>query len=120
MSESYHDQWRAELDNKKIQGIFNSWIPWVHPDAIPATFHFKLDNFLNGWYVDPPKLCGLADSQNSNIDNSNSPISGCTHKPDGTYTLQMIIEFSPQRYFYVGLIVSLTTLIVQPAGGACT
>ena len=107
MSECYHEQWRAELDNKKIAGLFKSWIPWVHPDQIPDSQHFKLDNFLNGWYLDAGILC--SEQQSPGKITIAKP--GCTKNPDGTYDLNLIVEFSPQRYFYVGLIVSVTTLI---------
>ena len=30
---------------------------------------------------------------------------------DGSYDLDLIIEFSPQRYFYIGLIISGITLL---------
>jgi hypothetical protein len=101
MSESFHSKWQAELNNSNVTGFFKSWIPWVHPDAIPEEYHFKLDGFLNGWYVDPVALCGTAENLKE----------GCKINDDGSYDIELIIEFTPQRWFYVGLIISGTTLV---------
>ncbi|MFA7171676.1 MAG: hypothetical protein WC180_06820, partial [Candidatus Paceibacterota bacterium] len=70
---------------------------FVKPDKISDDNHLKLNSFLNAWYVDIDELC-----KNDNQ---------CTKKPDGTYDIEMIIEFTPQRWFYIGLIVSVTTLL---------
>ena len=107
----YPNQWlsKSSPSTKKVGRLFKSWIPWVHPDQVPDAQHFKLDNFLNGWYVDPAKLC-TADPNYGGLTSLEIKDS-CFRNPDGTYNINLIIEFSPQRYFYVGLIVSITTLI---------
>jgi hypothetical protein len=104
MSESYHDKWRLELDNKKVHGPLGSWWPFTKPDAVADERHFKLNSFLNGWYVDPAELC-------SEVTGGKSQVAGCTRNPDGSYDMQLVIEFSPQRWFYLGLIISGTTLL---------
>jgi hypothetical protein len=98
MSEAYHPQWRLELANSKSQGGLASWIPWIHPDPVPSKDHFDLDDFLNGWYVDPAALC------------KSHPV-GCTINANGSYSLELIAEFAPQRWFYVGLVISVLTLL---------
>ena len=98
MSEAYHPQWQAQLTNNKIQGFFNKWIPWVKPDRISDDKHFELDGFLNGWFVEPEQLCA----------NNNS---ACKKNPDGSYDIEMTVEFFPQRWFYLGLLISGTTLL---------
>ena len=50
----------------------------------------------NGWYIDVDKLCKEQQL--------------CTLNADGTYDLELVAEFTPQRWFYVGLIISGTTL----------
>lgn len=97
MSESYHPQWQLEMNNEKVQGWLNSWIPFVKPDTISDDNHLKLNNFLNAWYVDIDELC-----KNKNL---------CTKNPDGTYDMEMVVEFTPQRWFYIGLLISGTTLL---------
>ena len=97
MSESYHPQWQAQMNNEKINGFLASWISFVKPDKIAEEFHYKLNDFLNGWYVDTEKVC-----QNN---------SACTKNSDGSYDMEMVIEFFPQRWFYFGLLISGTTLL---------
>ena len=35
---------------------------------------------------------------------------GCTRNADGSYDIELVIEFWPQRWFYLGLLISATTL----------
>ncbi len=100
MSENYSSNWRLEIRNAKTKG-FGSWWPWTHPDAIPASDHFDLNGFENGWYVDINALCVRQKL--------------CTQNPDGSYNLEMTAEFAPQRWFYIGLAISVLTL----AGYVC-
>jgi hypothetical protein len=93
MSESYHPQWLAEMNDNKVRGFLNKWIPWINPDRVSDDKHFQLDGFLNGWYVEPNILCA----------NNNS---ACTKNPDGSYDMEMVLEFFPQRWFYFGLVIS--------------
>ncbi|MFA5993701.1 MAG: hypothetical protein WC823_01950 [Parcubacteria group bacterium] len=98
MSESFHPQWQLQLNNGKVNGLLASWAPWVRPDKVGEQFHYKLNDFLNGWYVDPQALC-----QNDTT--------ACTRNADGSVDLEMTLEFFPQRWFYLGLIISTTTLL---------
>ena len=98
-SESYHPQWKLELNNEKLQGLLASWWPFAKPDTVADEYHYNLDTFLNGWYVDTTQLCGV------------EHLEGCTKNADGSYDIEMVIEFWPQRWFYVGLIVSSVTLL---------
>ncbi len=113
MSESYHDKWQAELNNGKVNGFFKSWVPFVHPDVIANDKHFKYMTFLNGWYINPQDLC---ESKVKSLPRrmtwgQKSIKSGCTKNPDGSYDIEMVIEFTPQRYFYLGLLISGITFI---------
>ena len=97
MSESYHDKWQAQFNNEKINGFFKSWVPFVEPDTIPNEHHFELNGFLNGWYIDTKEYC-----KNKNL---------CTQNPDGSYDMELVLEFFPQRWFYLGLLISAITFI---------
>jgi len=97
MSESYHEQWQLQFNNDKVNGFFGSWVPFVKPDKIADEYHYKLNDFLNGWYVDVDEYC---------VKNSM-----CTKNADGTYDIEMVLEFFPQRWFYLGLLISGTTLV---------
>lgn len=97
MSESYHPQWQLQFNNNKVNGLFNSWIPFVKPDLISDEYHYRLNDFLNAWYVDTRTYC----SQNAAL---------CIENADGSYDIEMVIEFFPQRWFYFGLLISGITL----------
>jgi len=96
MSESYHDQWQLQIDNQKIHGFLNGWWPFAKPDQVGDEYHYKLDGFLNAWYVDVNDIC-VKQHQ-------------CKQNADGSYDIDMVIEFWPQRWFYLGLLISGTTL----------
>jgi hypothetical protein len=97
MSESYHPEWQAQFTNNKIQGFFNGWVPFVKPDTISDDHHFELNGLLNGWYIDIDEHC-----KQKNL---------CTQNPDGSYDIELTLEFFPQRWFYLGLLISGTTLV---------
>jgi len=97
MSESHHPQWQLQFANDKIRGFFGSWVPFVSPDVVSSDAHFELNGFLNGWYVDVDQYCrddGL-----------------CVQNADGSYDIEFVIEFFPQRWFYLGLLISSLTLL---------
>jgi len=97
MSESYHDKWQLQMNNDKVQGRLDSWVPFVSPDRVADEYHYKLNDFLNGWYIEPATMC-----KEGNM--------ACTLNADGSYDMEMVIEFFPQRWFYLGLLISGTTL----------
>jgi len=104
MSESYHPQWQLQMNNKKVQGFLDKWWPWAKPDRVGDEYHYKLNDFLNTWYVDPVLLC-----ETKNINQKAKD--GCVKNANGSYDMEMVIEFWPQRWFYLGLIISSLTLL---------
>ncbi len=99
LSETYHAGWRLELDNAQLSRV-NAWSPFARVDA--AGNHFQLNNYQNAWYIDPAQLCA-ANAQ------------GCRHNSDGSYDIDLVAEFVPQRWFVVSRGISVATLVV--AGG---
>lgn len=99
MSESYHDKWQLHLDNSLVRGLLDSWVPFVRPNKVSDDRHYSYMTFLNGWYVDPQVLChGGGDGKVLH--------EGCTINEDSSYDIDMVIEFFPQRWFYLGLLIS--------------
>jgi hypothetical protein len=97
MDEAYNTNWRLEINNKNVHGL-NNWLFTAKPNLVPTSDHYDLDNFANGWYVDTKQLCKMQDQ--------------CTQNKDGSYNISFEIEFAPQRYFYIGGIISGVTLVV--------
>lgn len=86
MSDSYHKGWRLLLDGQKLEKIINK------------DQHFKLNNFSNIWFIDFNKL------KEKNLVEKNF---------DGTYDLKLVIDFWPQRYFSLCLVLSILTILVS-------
>lgn len=99
LSESYHPKWRLELDNSEVNGL-KRW--WPQATATQIDDHFKVSGYGNAWLVDP-KLCELHGALRQ----------GCTKNSDGSYNLNLLAEFSPQRWFVVSAVISWGSLILS-------
>jgi len=104
LSENYHPAWRLELNNNRLSGV-NAWRPGASVDAVDS--HFPLNGYANGWYVDPAKLCA-------------SGRGGCTHRADGSYDIELVAEFVPQRWLVVSRTVSVMSLMAAAGYVAVT
>ena len=72
-----------------------SWLPFGQAVAVPEKNHLKINNFMNGWLVDPSKFCE----------------SSCKKNSDGSYDMTLEMEFGPQRWFYMGSVISAMTFL---------
>ena len=97
MSENYNKKWMLELADSNAAGL-NAFLPWTSTNSVPDNAHYRLAGFLNSWYIDPVKLC-------------KSRSLACKQNTDKSYDLELVAEFSPQRYFYLGLAVTSTTVV---------
>lgn len=95
-NESYHPNWQAEL----LDGGPRIQLPFAARKTIDKSNHLALNNAQNSWYIDPAALCGEG--------------KGCTQNDDGSYNFTLALEFTPQRWFYLGTAISISTLA---AGG---
>lgn len=99
LSETFHERWILELDNSQVRGMLASWKPGVTGTTVPD--HFRVSNYMNGWLVDPAAVCDMNGKQRD----------GCTKNADGSYDIQLVAEFKPQRWFIIAAIISWATLI---------
>jgi hypothetical protein len=94
LSESYHQRWRLELNTG------GTFLPGGGA-VTDGTHHTTLSNEVNGWLVDPEKLC-----------NSKGKVrSGCTQNSDGSYNIALRAEFVPARWFGVGAVISWVAVL---------
>ena len=56
-----------------------------------------VNGYANSWIIDPDDIC-----KNKGF---------CRKNDDGTYDMELIVEFWPQRLFYIGLGISGMTLL---------
>jgi hypothetical protein len=97
LSESFHPRWKVyfkEVQKTKRVNLFK----FNYLAEIPDNEHFIAGNFSNGWYIDTYKYCEV-----QNL---------CTLNPDGSYNMELVVEFTPQRWFNLGLLISSTTLLL--------
>lgn len=103
-SESFHPSWKAYIrtdDGQRTTGESGEngsalWSLWKDSGKrVEITDHLQMNGFANGWWVDPTTSRQLS-------------VAGSQLK---TEDFQIVIEFTLQRWFELGLIVSGMTLI---------
>ncbi len=80
------------------RGIMSDLIEW------PDIFHWQVNGYANSWWIDPAILGGLPEA-------SSKQQGYYILNPDGTMDFEVVLEFWPQRLYYIGLFISSTTLI---------
>ncbi|MBU1201450.1 MAG: hypothetical protein KKA51_03030 [Nanoarchaeota archaeon] len=80
--QNYDSLWEAYLDGQKIS----------------EDNHMQLNGFANGWIIDLVTLC--------------SDTAMCDKNDDGTFNLELSLEYLPQKRFYLGLLISSFTLFL--------
>jgi hypothetical protein len=89
--ESYSPRWGLSMQNTGEEG----WRPFGQSASVPEKDHLKINNFMNGWLVDPSKFCE----------------SSCKKNSDGSYDMTLVMEFAPQGWFYIGTTISGVTFL---------
>ena len=92
-SESFDPNWKVRVGSFAWYNAFGA--NYFLPDA----FHSESDATLNSFLIDPRYI------------RQNLPASAYKVNPDGSLDVNLTLYFKPQSYFYVGLIVSGTTLL---------
>lgn len=92
-SEKYHPDW-------KIRAGEFQWLDVLTQKNyfLPDAFHSENNALLNSFLIDSEYI------------KRNFPKDAYTMNPDGSLNLDLILYFKPQAYFYLGLIISGTTL----------
>ncbi|MDP2947133.1 MAG: hypothetical protein Q8N88_03380, partial [Nanoarchaeota archaeon] len=90
----FYETWLAKNDNQF--SIFNLQLN-KNVFQIPDDKHLIANGYANSWIIDSDSICQNNDQ--------------CTKNPDGSYDFELIMEFWPQRLFYIGLFISGTTLL---------
>ncbi len=85
-------QGTIQNDNLLEGSFYDTWL--IKP--LKEKNHIMANGYANSWIIDPEELCRGNDK--------------CIRNPDGTYDIDLIIEYWPQRLLYIGLFVSGTTI----------
>jgi hypothetical protein len=95
-TDSYHPGWQ-------ITGGEKSWSDWLSSkgQVLPGHTHNKTPYGLNSFSLDPQSVRDSVSSDKYSVN------------ADGSIDIDLTLYFAPQSYFYLGSIVSLTTLSVS-------
>ncbi len=94
-NQNYHPEWRIypqENNTDSPLRIISYFIPQKDSES-----HYTVNGYANAWFINPKTLCIKTAS--------------CKQNNDGTYDIDMIIEYFPNRLFTLGLMVFGVTSI---------
>jgi hypothetical protein len=81
-------------DNLIEGSISDTW----HSKSLFATQHLMVNGYANGWLLDTTQVCAT-----SKI---------CQRNADGSFDLDVVIEFWPQQLFYIGLAITFLSYFI--------
>ena len=97
-------QGTIQNDNLSNGNIFETWFK----KPLAEENHLMANGYANSWVIDTDKICAPSSSQPS--PRAGEGESFCVKNADGTYDMELIVEFWPQRLFYIGMGISGFTL----------
>jgi len=112
----YTEKYNIDFVSKNFQETIQNenlpsghiWETWFQEPIDNNENHLMVNGYANSWVIDPTDICQQVESLKS----SGSQDSICVKNPDGSYDFEVVVEFWPQRLFYIGLGISGTTLIL--------
>lgn len=81
-------------------GFYETW----GKAPIPDDYHWVANGYANSWWIDLSQVCKVESGKSK---------SRCVQNPDGSIDFELVLEFWPQRLFYIGLFISGLTLITS-------
>lgn len=92
---NYDRLWKIYMDKKDNRNnIFQTWFKKSIDDN---QNHLMVNGYANSWVIDTNKICAQKES--------------CMKNSDGTYDFEIVVEFWPQRLFYIGIFISGMTFL---------
>lgn len=75
------------------------WETWFRKNALPIAEkeHLLANGYANSWMINPGEICRPSDQ--------------CRKNPDGSYDLELVVEFWPQRIFYLTIMLNSIALL---------
>ncbi len=89
-------QGTIQNDNLPNGNIFETLL--ADKSSLPEKNHFIANGYANSWWVDVNKIC--------------SDGKKCKRNADGSYDMEFVVEFWPQRLFYIGLVISGSVFVL--------
>lgn len=89
---------KTNLNNSLKNGPVNE--TWDE-STVADDKHIYANGYGNAWIINPNEICNQKHNKNDcNIDNN------------GNYSMEFVIEFFPQKYFYIGAFIGITSLLI--------
>ena len=82
-------------DNLKNGRIYETWFL----NAVNPKIHELVNGYANSWIIDPENMC---------FNNKQ-----CLMNPNGSYDMELVVEFYQQRVFYIGFVISFVVLLIS-------
>lgn len=95
----FYETWLAGKLEEEKKGITQGILRFVQNDNVKQLSdenHLMANGYANSWLIETDKICSQTDF--------------CQKNPDGTYNFELVVEYWPQRLFYIGLSISGATL----------
>ncbi len=100
----YSEKYKIDFISKNFQDTIqndnlengNFYETWLEKPVNDNRNHLMVNGYANSWIIDPAEIC-----------RNNSK---CLKNSDDSYDLELILEFWPQRLFYMGGGISVTAL----------
>lgn len=103
----YNEKYKIDFISKNFQDTIQNdnlapgsfYETWFKKPVADNQNHLMVNGYANSWNINPTELCGAPAGQVL-----------CVRNADGSYDLELVVEFWPQRLFYIGLFISGATL----------
>jgi hypothetical protein len=107
-----------DFGSKNFQGTIQNdnlpdghfWETWLQKPIENNQNHLMANGYANSWVIDTNAICGVDSGRSLSAEEAGGNFK-CIKNPDGSYDFEMVVEFWPQRLFYVGLGISGLTLL---------
>lgn len=116
ISKNFQDT--IQNDNLSDGNIFETWFASNdNVKQISGDRHLQANGYANSWIINTNEVCAGSDGiaspakRGRNDPSASSGQAWCRQNTDGTYDFEMIVEFWPQRLFYIGGAISLSTFL---------
>lgn len=71
---------------------------WKLTPSLADEGHIKVNGYQNAWFVQPEELCKANPA-------------ACTKNANGSYDIRMTVQFTAQKWFNIGLVISVLTAL---------
>lgn len=93
-NESFNRYWKIYSLKNFNNTLYETWLPILNKNILPLSDekHFLVNGYANAWLINTEDICRQTVF--------------CQQNQDGSYQMKFIIEYWPQRLFYIVIFIS--------------